>query len=97
MQEQPTNSVAVIIPTLNEEHFITCCLESVLGQTYPTEKMDIMVVDGGSTDNTCALVREMSSRCANIRLLDIPVCRVQYRRASIQCAIYNPHGCPCNV
>ena len=72
MQEQPTNSVAVIIPTLNEEHFITCCLESVLGQTYPTEKMDIMVVDGGSTDNTCALVREMSSRCANIRLLDNP-------------------------
>ena len=72
MQEQPTYNVAVIIPTLNEEHFITCCLESVLGQTYPTDKMDIMVVDGGSTDNTCALVREMSSRCANIRLLDNP-------------------------
>lgn len=72
MQHQPTYNVAVIIPTLNEEHFITCCLESVLGQTYPTEKMDIMVVDGGSTDNTCALVREMSSRCANIRLLDNP-------------------------
>lgn len=72
MQHQPTYNVAIIIPTLNEEHFITRCLESVLGQTYPTDKMDIMVVDGGSTDNTCAIVREMSSRCANIRLLDNP-------------------------
>lgn len=72
MQHQPTYNVAIIIPTLNEEHFITRCLESVLGQTYPTDKMDIMVVDGGSTDNTCAIVREMSCRCANIRLLDNP-------------------------
>ena len=72
MQHQPTYNVAIIIPTLNEEHFITRCLESVLGQTYPTEKMDIMVVDGGSTDNTCAIVRALGKNHPNIRLLSNP-------------------------
>lgn len=72
MQKQAKNSVAVIIPTLNEALFIRRCLESVLGQTYPADKMDIMVVDGGSTDETCAIVREMSSSCTIIRLLDNP-------------------------
>ena len=72
MQEQATYNVAIIIPTLNEEHFITRCLESVLGQTYPPEKMDIMVVDGNSTDNTCAIVRELGKSHTNIRLFDNP-------------------------
>ncbi len=72
MQHQPTYNVAVIIPTLNEEHFITRCLESVLGQTYPTEKTDIMVVDGNSTDNTCAIVRALGKNHPNIRLLSNP-------------------------
>lgn len=72
MQHQPTYNVAIIIPTLNEEHFITRCLESVLGQTYPTEKTDIMVVDGNSTDNTCAIVRALGKNHPNIRLLSNP-------------------------
>ena len=42
--------IAVIIPTLNEERFISRCLDSVIAQTFPFEKMDIMVVDGGSKD-----------------------------------------------
>ena len=74
-------NVAVIIPTLNEERFIATCLESVLGQTYPLEKMDIMVVDGGSVDNTTAIVEQYHQQHENIRLL--------YNERKIQSIAFN--------
>ncbi len=64
--------VAIIIPTLNEEIFIAACLDSVLAQSYPTEHMDIMVVDGGSKDRTHEIVRNYGKKYPNIRLLDNP-------------------------
>ena len=65
-------SVAVIIPTLNEEHFMEGCIRSVLAQTYPAEQMDIMIVDGGSTDKTADIVHQFHKEHPNIRLLDNP-------------------------
>jgi glycosyltransferase involved in cell wall biosynthesis len=64
--------VAIIIPTLNEEYFIECCLDSVRLQTYPFELMDVMVVDGGSVDKTCEIVEKYSEKYPNVRLLDNP-------------------------
>lgn len=64
--------VAVIIPTLNEERFISKCLDSVIAQSYPLEKMDIMVVDGGSKDKTCEIVDNYHKKYKNIRLLNNP-------------------------
>lgn len=61
--------VVVIIPTLNEERFIAACLDSVLQQTYPLDKLDIMVVDGGSKDQTVTIVEQYHQRYPNIRLL----------------------------
>lgn len=64
--------VAVIIPTLNEEKFIESCINSVIQQTFPFEEMDVMIVDGGSTDRTREIVTRMSERYPNIRLIDNP-------------------------
>jgi len=61
--------VAIVIPTLNEEKFISCCIDSVLRQTFPIDQMDIMVVDGGSTDRTVEIVKELENKHSNIRLL----------------------------
>ena len=64
--------VVVIIPTLNEEKYIKECLESVQTQTYPFEQMEVLVVDGGSTDRTCDIVKALSEKKDNIRLVDNP-------------------------
>ena len=64
--------VAVIIPTLNEERYIEQCINSILYQTYPFDKMDIMIVDGGSIDNTRFIVNQMSLTMPNVRLIDNP-------------------------
>lgn len=50
--------VSVIIPLLNEEKFIEKCLESLINQTYPKEKMEWIFVDGASTDKTVEIIKD---------------------------------------
>ncbi|MBD0328883.1 MAG: glycosyltransferase family 2 protein [Thermoleophilia bacterium] len=50
-------SVSVVIPTLNAEKYLVECLEAVRGQEYDGE-IEILVVDGGSTDGTLAVARD---------------------------------------
>ncbi|MCK4636514.1 MAG: glycosyltransferase [Methanomicrobia archaeon] len=45
-------SVSVIIPAYNEENNIEKCLNSIKTQDYPKNKLEILIVDDGSTDNT---------------------------------------------
>lgn len=44
--------ISVIIPAYNEENTLAKCLESVLASDYPRKKLEIIVVDDGSTDRT---------------------------------------------
>lgn len=64
--------IAIIIPTYNEARFIACCIDSIRQQTYPFNQMDVMVIDGGSTDKTCEVVRAYSAKYPNVRLLNNP-------------------------
>lgn len=50
--------VSIIIPTYNEQDNINECLNYLKIQTYPQGKMEIIVVDNGSTDQTSAIVKE---------------------------------------
>lgn len=50
MSEAPT--VTVLIPARNEEADIERCLRAVLAQDHPHERMEIVLVDGGSADRT---------------------------------------------
>ena len=65
-------TVAIIIPTLNEEKFIARCLDSVIEQSYPFRDMDVMVVDGGSNDRTSEIVGEYGRKYTNIRFIHNP-------------------------
>lgn len=54
--------ISVIIPVYNGARTIASCLESVLGQTYPADAYDVIVVENGSTDNTSAIVKQYPVR-----------------------------------
>ena len=53
--------VAIAIPTLNEERFISRCLDSIIKQTFKFEKMDVMIIDGGSNDKTKDIVTKLNT------------------------------------
>ncbi len=54
-------SVSIVIPAHNEEHTIADTLRSVLALHYPRKKIEILVVNDGSTDRTAEIVRTFPS------------------------------------
>ena len=68
MSEIATEKISIIIPTYNEATYIDKCLKSIFAQTISQENVEIIVVDGGSTDGTKSIV----SKYQNVILLDNP-------------------------
>lgn len=48
-------TVAMVVPSYNEEQTLAGTIESLLALDYPTDKLSIMVVDDGSVDGTQAI------------------------------------------
>lgn len=65
-------AVTLIMPIRNEERFIERSLGAVLSQDYPDDRLEILVVDGMSDDDTPTLVRHMLANRPNGRLLNNP-------------------------
>lgn len=51
--------VTVLIPARNEEADIEACLDAVLAQDYPHDRLEVIVVDGASTDRTVEVARRL--------------------------------------
>jgi chlorobactene glucosyltransferase len=64
--------ITVIIPARDEETNIAHCLESVLAQDYPQDRVGVLVVDDHSVDSTAAIVRSLGERHPRITLIDSP-------------------------
>lgn len=54
-------SVSIIVPAYNEQNNITSTLESLSALSYPKDKLEIIVVDDGSTDNTYKLAKKFKN------------------------------------
>ena len=67
------HSVSILIPCYQERNFIRGCLESVQAFTLPEgTAIEILVIDGMSTDGTREIIMEMSSADPRILLIDKP-------------------------
>ena len=64
--------LSVICPIYNEEKYIGQCVESILAQDYPKDDLEILFVDGMSTDDTRCIVVNYSNEYPFIKLFDNP-------------------------
>ena len=62
--------VSIIIPCRNEKKFIGKCLDSIIGQDYPKENLEVLVIDGMSEDGTRRIVEQYTAQYSHIKLLD---------------------------
>jgi glycosyltransferase involved in cell wall biosynthesis len=54
--------VTALIDTYDYGHFVEEAIDSVLGQDYPSERVEILVVDDGSSDDTAKRLKKYGTR-----------------------------------
>jgi succinoglycan biosynthesis protein ExoA len=70
--EQPVLELlrlSIIVPVRNEQAHIRRTLKMLLDQDYPSDRFEVLVVDGESTDRTAEIVREFAQNGEPVRLL----------------------------
>ena len=50
--------VSIIVPVYNGEAVVGACLDSIMAQNYPQDRLEVIVVDNLSSDQTLDVVRE---------------------------------------
>jgi len=91
LEEQSCQKVSVIVPVRNEAGRVENVLNLLTQQTYPKERLEVLVVDGASEDDTKLVVENFiaSSNFLRIRLLDNPKGQ---RAAGLNLGIKNSTG-----
>lgn len=68
----PWPMVSIIMPVRQEADFIEKAVRSILASDYPADRIEVLVVDGMSTDETHSIVQSLAAEDERVRLLDNP-------------------------
>ena len=63
--------VSIVLAARNEEENIGACLDTLLSQTYPENKIEIIVVNDRSEDRTAEQIQNRMQKHPNIKRIDI--------------------------
>jgi hyaluronan synthase len=67
---EPT--IAVVMPAFNEEEAVADSIRSLLTVDYPPEKLEIVVIDDGSTDGTLGEIERAAAGSDAVRVISFP-------------------------
>ncbi len=65
-------AISLMIPAHNESMVIDETLQALLGLDYPRDRLEILVINDGSTDDTAEKVAAVAARDSRVRLLNVP-------------------------
>ncbi len=69
MKKEKFPFVSVITPVYNSAKVIGLCLQAIAEQDYPKDKLEVVIADAGSSDDTLKIVRSFSKK------LHINICK----------------------
>lgn len=69
IDQQPT--VSILVAARNEENNLPACLESLENLNYPVDKMEILIINDRSEDNTKNIALNYGKKNSHFQLLDI--------------------------
>jgi cellulose synthase/poly-beta-1,6-N-acetylglucosamine synthase-like glycosyltransferase len=87
--------ISIIIAARNEEDNIGNCIQSLLNQTYPQNKFEIIVTNDHSTDNTVPIINSFQKdNIRVINLMDFTENKIlnSYKKKSIETALQFAKG-----
>ena len=64
-------SISIIVAAHNESMNIAACLDSILDQTYPQDKTEIIIVNDRSTDDTELIINDYITKGNNLQIIHI--------------------------
>jgi cellulose synthase/poly-beta-1,6-N-acetylglucosamine synthase-like glycosyltransferase len=64
-------SVSVVVAARNEEALIARCLDALLAQDYPRDRIEVVLVDDRSSDRTSEIARDYEARRPRLRVLRV--------------------------
>jgi cellulose synthase/poly-beta-1,6-N-acetylglucosamine synthase-like glycosyltransferase len=64
--------VSILIPAHNEEKVISYTVEAMMKLDYPNDKLDILVINDGSSDATAEIVQRYADQDSRVRLYNVP-------------------------
>jgi len=64
--------VSIIMPCRNEERFIGQCLDSIIANDYPKDRLEILIGDGMSEDGTREIIEKYKKEHSFIKLFNNP-------------------------
>ena len=93
--------VSIVIPMRNEIDYLDACLDGFAAQDYPSSLLDVIVVDGGSTDGSAERVVERAADEPWLRIVDNPRVKasaafnigVGEAKGDVVC-LFSAHGVP---
>jgi glycosyltransferase involved in cell wall biosynthesis len=98
---EPEPLVTVCVPMRDEAGAIEACLDGFAAQTHPLDRLEVLVVDGGSTDGSRQTLEVRAAQAAWIRVVDNPHgtaaaafnCGLRVARGEVFC-LFSAHGVP---
>lgn len=84
-------ALSVVIPCKNEEGLIADKYHNLISGTYPRDQLEIVFADGGSTDSTLNILKELAGDDPRIRIVSCPVggkiAQLNYALPKLSCSL----------
>lgn len=63
--------ISIIVPIYNVEKYLDSAITSILNQTFPIEKIEVILVNDGSTDSSVEIINQYTERLKNFKVIHL--------------------------